>query len=314
MEYRKLIKFGNSSHVISLPSEWLKKNKITKGNVVYLDQNGNNELILTPERKETKIEIKEITISLANKSDYDIKRELISAYTNNFKKINIIDNSLEERYDTIKEILQNLIAIEILDHTSNKLVLQDFLDMDNVSIKKIIRRLDILIRAMLMDSRNTRKKDLYNSLMKRDEDVNRLTILANRVVNYYLEHPEKIKPEESLRDIVRFNIISDHMERLADESKRIARILRVLKAPKKFTDKIDSIYQTIEKTYSKIMQSFYQKDNNLAFQSSKAVREKITKICANLYDETKNKESVIVLEKFKTMANHIKVIGRAIYD
>ena len=176
------------------------------------------------------------------------------------------------------------------------------------------KNVDILIRAMLMDSRNTRKKDLYNSLMKRDEDVNRLTILANRVVNYYLEHPEKIKPEESLRDIVRFNIISDHMERLADESKRIARILRVLKAPKKFTDKIDSIYQTIEKTYSKIMQSFYQKDNNLAFQSSKAVREKITKICANLYDETKNKESVIVLEKFKTMANHIKVIGRAIYD
>ncbi len=314
LEYRKLIKFGNSSHVISLPNVWLKKNNMHKGDVIYLEQNGHNELILTSEKKENNIAIKEITISLANKSDYDIKREITAAYTNNFKKINIIDNNLEEKYNLIKEALHNLIAVEILDHTSSKLVLQDFLDMNNVSIKNIIRRLDILIRAMLIDSRNTKKKDLYNSLMKRDEDVNRLTILASRVVNYYLEHPEKIKAEESLRDIVKFNIISDHMERLADETKRIARVFRELKASKELCEKIDLAYQILEKTYSKVMHSFYQNDQETAFQASKAIREKVIEIIKSAYEEAKNKESAIILEKLKTMANHIKIIARAIYD
>ena len=314
LEYRKLIKFGNSSHVISLPNVWLKKNNMHKGDVIYLEQNGHNELILTSEKKENNIAIKEITISLANKSDYDIKREITAAYTNNFKKLNIIDNNLEEKYNLIKEALHNLIAVEILDHTSSKLVLQDFLDMNNVSIKNIIRRLDILIRAMLIDSRNTKKKDLYNSLMKRDEDVNRLTILASRVVNYYLEHPEKIKAEESLRDIVKFNIISDHMERLADETKRIARVFRELKASKELCEKIDLAYQILEKTYSKVMHSFYQNDQETAFQASKAIREKVIEIIKSAYEEAKNKESAIILEKLKTMANHIKIIARAIYD
>ena len=59
MEYRKLIKFGNSSHVISIPNNWLKKNNLNKGDTVYLDENGGKELVLTPEKKENVIEDKE---------------------------------------------------------------------------------------------------------------------------------------------------------------------------------------------------------------------------------------------------------------
>src|SRR3989344_3681096 len=49
-EPRKIIKFGNSSHVISLPSSWVKENNLSKGDIVFIEKNGNNELIILPRK------------------------------------------------------------------------------------------------------------------------------------------------------------------------------------------------------------------------------------------------------------------------
>ena len=54
METRKLIKFGGSSHIIAIPNAWIKKNSLGKGDTIYIEENGNNELILHPSIKEQK--------------------------------------------------------------------------------------------------------------------------------------------------------------------------------------------------------------------------------------------------------------------
>ena len=57
MEFRKLIKFGKSSFVISLPKKWLEKNKLKKGDLLYVSENENG-LSLTSkdnEKKEFKV-------------------------------------------------------------------------------------------------------------------------------------------------------------------------------------------------------------------------------------------------------------------
>ncbi len=314
LEFRKLIKFGNSSHVISLPNSWLKKNKLNKGNVIYLNENGNNELILSHEKKEEVVEMKEKVISLDKQSDDDVIREIISAYTNNFKKIKIVGEDLDKKYDLIRQTLPNLVAIEIIEHTSTMLVLQDFLDIESIALKKIIRRLDILIKSMLTDSRNTLQKDRYFSLMERDKDINRLTILATRVANFYLMHPEKIKPPESLKTIFQFFVIADNMERFADESKRIARVLRTVKPSKDLANMIDRIYGILEHTFSEVMESYYLHNLPLSLKTRKTIREEVLPLCNEFSDRIKEKKYAIIIEKLKTMGNHIKVIGRVIYD
>src|SRR3989344_3545083 len=107
MEYRKLIKFGNSSHVISLPGSWLKKNKLNKGDLIYFNENSNNELVLTPEIKDIKTEPKDITIETKDKPVSTIKREIIFAYINNYKTIKIIGDLKDKRKD-VEDILHNL--------------------------------------------------------------------------------------------------------------------------------------------------------------------------------------------------------------
>src|SRR3989344_1490978 len=93
MEKRKLIKFGSSSHVLSIPNYWLKKHKLKKGDLLYFEENKNGELILFPELVGEE-SLKKITIKAENKSLERLGREVLSAYINNFNVIIIIGSNL----------------------------------------------------------------------------------------------------------------------------------------------------------------------------------------------------------------------------
>ena len=74
MDYRKLIKFGSSSYVVSLPGSWLKKNKLSKGDIIHLEEDGDSRLILhsTIEKKSDE---KEILIETGNKRLLKLKKQ-----------------------------------------------------------------------------------------------------------------------------------------------------------------------------------------------------------------------------------------------
>ena len=71
IEFRKLIKFGDSSFVVSVPMNWIKRNSLKKGDTIYLEENGEGELILNPKLKEYK---KEITEKIIDANGKDILR------------------------------------------------------------------------------------------------------------------------------------------------------------------------------------------------------------------------------------------------
>ena len=52
MEYRKLISFGKNSYVVSLPKNWVRQNKLKKGDLVYIEENVSN-LVLQPRPSES---------------------------------------------------------------------------------------------------------------------------------------------------------------------------------------------------------------------------------------------------------------------
>ena len=87
MEYRKLIKFGNSSHIVSLPNYWLKKNNLKKGALIYFEENGNGELVLNPELK--KHHIKSECVIEDNGDLKDLHRRLVSNYIAGYDIIKI---------------------------------------------------------------------------------------------------------------------------------------------------------------------------------------------------------------------------------
>src|SRR3989344_5042092 len=129
MEYRKLIKFGESSHIVSLPNEWIKKNNLKKGDLIYFESNGSNEITLTPNKKD-KVKIdKESVINVDGKAEKSLMREITSVYLNNFNIIKFEGKELGNKSKLVRSLVQDLVALEIVEHTNKNIVVKDFLDM-----------------------------------------------------------------------------------------------------------------------------------------------------------------------------------------
>ena len=45
MEFRKLMAFGNSSFVVSVPKAWVEKNRLKKGDVLVVDERDRKSVV-----------------------------------------------------------------------------------------------------------------------------------------------------------------------------------------------------------------------------------------------------------------------------
>ncbi len=229
MEYRKLIKFGNSAHVISLPNNWLKKNNLKKGNLIYFEENGNGELVLNNEIKKVEYKPTEFTINITNKPLQTIQREIMHAYVNNYDLINI-NGDLRKYGKEIEETLTNLLAIEIMEQTSNKIVAKNFLDIKEVSINDNIRRIDLTIRSMVGYLKESLNGDIdnFDGISLLDNNVNKVRFLLYRTINKYMS-TNKLDLNLGLNsfiELLNYRLIINNLEDIADECKRISRFLK----------------------------------------------------------------------------------------
>ncbi len=310
MEYRKLIKFGNSSSVISLPKSWLEKNKINKGDSVYIEEKG-DELVILPSKKDFVNKEKEITIDITNKDNDSIKREVVSAYINNNNTIRIIGNDIQSRSEDVRRILHELVALEIMEQSSDKIIAKDFLNIKEASIENIIRKIDIIIRSMFSDCKNFKNNE---SIINMDQDVNRLYFLILRAIKYANENPLVLKTYKmSYQDVINSYQLAMSMEKIADEIKRISRFIEKAKFDEGTKKEIVEVITEIEKTYINTMKAFYAKDKNIALDAAKT-RKSLMMKCDNLFIANKGKEHIVnIAERCKNTVHYIHDIIRQVY-
>lgn len=315
MDFRKLIKFGNSSYVISLPSKWIRKNELKKGDMVYFEENGNNELILNPKEKERKSEDKEMTLDVTGKDRDYIYRELSTAYMNNFRTINIIGKDLQEKSQFVKKTLQNLMALEIMEQTSKNITAKDFLDISTISISEMIRKVDIIVRSLISDSMLTMEEDNFEDVYQRDAEVNKLSLLLFRIIKVAMNNPQSTKqPELSPINLLGCWEMTVYLERIADEAKRVSRFVSKGKPKGKNAREFKDLYSKIEKYYLDVMKAYYGKDKVSAM--SLAVKKKhYIEMCDVYLKNHGNKKWIPNLaERLKMMVSGIHHILKVIYE
>ena len=270
MEYRKLISFGKSSFVVSLPKGWVVQNKLKKGDVIYFSGENNN-LILQPRRETTAEEEKEIVIDVDNKSHLTISREVCSAYILNHRKITLKGKEVKAKVKDIQGIIQGLIALEIMEQSPDAIVAKDFLDMEKVSMEELIRKMDLVTRTMFKEGCDIfEQKDNYESISERDKDVNRLYFLLYRSVLFNFENPSRMYKNFKLNslDLLKINFAGYYIEMVADEVRRVARYTRQLQVGPAERKKLEQLLLKALECYNQTMKSFYNKDSSLALQQS----------------------------------------------
>ncbi len=314
MESRKLIQFGKSSLIVSMPRTWIDRNKLNKGDEVYLDVKS-DELCIYPKKLSHAEQPKEITIIVTDKDSRMLEREIKTAYINNCNIITFVGDDIKLKTKEIRTIIQDLIAIEIMEQTPTKIVARDFLNMSQLSIEGLIRKMDIVIRDMMSDVKKVTKQEHYDNVVHQDDDVNRLSYLAFRVIRSALKNPLLAKSMEmdelTLLDSYR---LGEYLEKIADECKRIARFLVNVKLPEKEKEDLLMIFTKLEKIYFEAMKSYYTKNTDSAFKYA-ATKKQILDDCDVFLNKHINTPLVPnIIEKMKNMNSYIHHILRVAYN
>jgi len=316
LEYRKLIKFGNSSYVISIPQKWINSNSLQKGDLIYFTENGNNELVLAPYANRQLTQEKEITIDIKDKSEDTIIREIVSAYTNNYSTIELVGD-LGSRGEIIEKALYNLIALEIIEHTRDRIVIKDFLDLKDITLDTVIRRIDLVVRSIIQESKNSiNGKNQYENIKHMDVSVNRFRFLINRVVKTGLRNNEILKSlnVKSPLELLSYWRVVGSLENIADEARRISRYLKDIQLEKNEKEELLKLYNEIEANYLEVIKAYYNSDKVLANSISSKKFEIIT-ICNKFLDKNKaNARLVQILERLKAIESGVRDITRVIVD
>lgn len=331
MEFRKLISFGKGSHVITIPKSWIDKNKLKKGDSIGVEETREG-LILSSGTAPAKKEETKITIAAADKEIGRIKMEIVSAYLNNFDLIEIISKDLKNNVKQIRQLLMGLPGLEILEQTYTRLLVKFLIDIKEISVDSMIRRMDIITRSMIEDTMKCMDGECEaESIHQRDSDVNRLHFLAFRVIRKALSNPRiGSSMGKNAWELQSDKSIVLRIEKIADRQKRIARYLVDTRLDKAGLNKLKDIFKTIQKAYLDIMKAHYTKDIELAYSTELRHKDWLDECDKFLTKHThcdfeikgKKKQkcdyrmacaaTALIIENLKAMAASVKYIARTI--
>ena len=315
MEYRKLISFGKSSYVVSLPKSWVTQNKLKKGDLLYFDEK-EKDLILSIHSGDKDKKGKEIIINVDRKSVRRIQREIISAYIKNYKSMVLLGEEIKDKSKDIQATIQNLMALEVMEQTSRKIVARDFLDMDNISISNLIRKVDIIIRAMIEDSEKMFEEDNYDNISHRDNDINRLSFLVFRAIEYGFTNSSSVYKKQNLTILDLHNLwwFIFNLETIGDEVKRIARYMRQVKLTKPQQEQLSHLLAEGKEGYLKMMKAFHNQDADIA-HSVLETKSSLIHDCEHFYLLNKKVENMgLLMERLKSFITLTHNLGRIVYQ
>ena len=285
MQIRKLVKSGVTSHTLSLPKGWIEKNKLKKGDLLYIKEENNNIVISAKEKQEAP-KYKEITITTDNKDIGAIRRETISAYINNYHIFTFIGN-INKNIEDLRKILDNFLALEVVEQTDKKLVAKDFLNLQEFSLDNTIRRMDMLTRSMLADT----KKQQSKAIVLRDFEVDKLFFLISRLVRSNLTN--EISTVGNIEAMSMW-WLAKNIESIADASKYLS---------EKFTKENLRLFEEIENYYKEAIKAYIKKDKGLA---DKLIAQRVSLL--EKAEKQKNKELL------KQLVNNSRNIAKIVLD
>jgi phosphate uptake regulator len=226
METRKVQVTGGSTYTVSLPKEWATDNDVSAGSIVEFHSE-EDLLLLSPREEEDRSEGTLDITGLAE--DHELTRAVMTMYVSGFDIITLESQRITaSQRRIIRDATQGLVGLEVIEETSDRVVLQDLLDSSELSVHNAITRMRLVSLTMLADAVDAlieNDDDLAHDVMERDDDVDRLWYMVSRVFRTVLRNPTAARdigfPRETVFD---YQSAARQLERIADHATKIAEI------------------------------------------------------------------------------------------
>ena len=224
METRKVQVTGGSTYTVSLPKDWATANDVSAGSIVEFHAE-EDLLLLAPKRDEDRVEGSLDITGLDE--EHELTRAVMTMYVSGFDVIRLETTRITAaQRRIIREATQGLVGLEVIEETSERVVLRDLLDSSELSVHNAITRMRRMSLAMLSDAVEALIEDdddLATDVMQRDDDVDRLWYMISRVFRTVLRNPTAATeigfPRETVFD---YQSSARQLERIADHATKIA--------------------------------------------------------------------------------------------
>jgi len=213
MEARKIIKFGNTSFVTTIPNEWIKENKLEKGDSIILRKSLNQLVYSVKEEEKKKI----VELSIDKNPLKIFNKKLFSYYLKNYEEIKITSKNIVDKLDQIKQFKEKLCSMEIYEIGKDYVILKDTSKVSENSVTDLTERISGVLTLMFEEILNENRRTILTQL---DGNVNKLSFLTFKTINYALEN---FLNDFDNKDSVYYWRIISSLESIGDILKDISR-------------------------------------------------------------------------------------------
>lgn len=304
MDLRKVIKFGKNSYIISLPNKWIRANKVKKGDILNMDCE-DSLIKISPHQIKRIEEPTEITLDYDKIQSYlNLKMHITAAYIRGFDQIIVIGKNLTKDTQKIRDLSRNFVGLEIIEQNPQKITLREFINIQEITIQEIVRRMDRIIISMMEDTEKhlLGEGEYIDVLKQKDSDISRLHYFIIRVINYQIKN--KSIDKIPVNEILYYSEIANFLEKIGNQIKRIPRY-----SMKKAPQSVLELYKEIIQTYRDTMKANYTNNINLTIELLNR-RQNIFEKCENLA-ESLPRANYILLEKMKNAIDKTAQLSRA---
>jgi len=190
VETRKVQKFGKSTLMVSLPSEWVKMVNLRPSDMVRLEAREDGTLVLVPQHLvEQRSRGKEVRIIISNNTPDDLLvRSLYASYIAGYDRI-IIENTegdlLPSHMQAIRSLVRMLIGSEIVEQSRGYVGIQVFIDINRYSLDALVSRVISTLKNMfnlLTVSIKNGSTDHLKEIVELEVEMDRVYALTIRYV------------------------------------------------------------------------------------------------------------------------------------
>ncbi|WP_226010432.1 phosphate signaling complex PhoU family protein [Halomicrobium salinisoli] len=275
METRKVQVTGGSTYTVSLPKEWATENDVGAGSVVEFHTE-EDFLLLSPQQEDDRVEG---TMDISGLEEaHELTRAVMTMYVSGFDVIRLEAGRISaEQRRIIRNAVQGLVGLEVIEETTDRVVLQDLLDSSELSIHNAVTRMRLVSITMLEDAVEaliTDDDDLANDVMQRDDDVDRLWYMVSRVFRTVLRNPTAATeigfPRETVFD---YQSSARQLERIADHATKIANLaLEVEEISEETADLLRALQEEAIKVPETAMDALMADDSDEAVELANEAR------------------------------------------
>jgi phosphate uptake regulator len=284
MMHRKIIKSGQTSFVLSLPINWIRKNKLSSGSTINVSENDFGDLILLVDKKIQQSEQEIITIKVDNKERKEINLELLIAYVRDPNLIIFEGKEIVSKASTIIGKIQKYIGLDIIEQDINSITVKNFFSLDEeVSPYVLLKKMDFINRTNLtllkrFFNKNFANEDFFE-LQKLHEQNNNLFILTKKCILKLLEYPllmKKIKTNNL--QIVKDRIFAQSLIRISFNLRILGNAFLLLGVKRAEIKDFEIYFNTFYNQYLSLLKAFYNKDNDAVYNFLKHSSEETSEL------------------------------------